>query len=281
MVYHPFRTVPNANFTINLFWYTKPTIPEGRPPSPGAVPHADIPRVFATMTEPTLANRIANELRRSILRGELVPGAPIKERAHAATMGVSRTPMREAIRILAKEGLVDLSPARSPLVSTPTAKELCDQAVVLVALEKLSGELACDHATGEDFDRIRAAARRMEGTFDTAERIDSFEMDMAFHKAISDASRNTALARTHEVYLARLWHARYLTSRMRTNRARVLAQHGDILDAILRRDKPALSAALDAHLGNLPQDLQNLMILQAETTTQPARTGERETDETA
>mgnify|MGYP006434600811 CR=1 FL=1 len=104
----------------------------------------------------------------------------------------------------------------------------------------------------------------MEETFDTAERIDSFEMDMAFHTAIAEASRNAALARTHKAYLARLWHARYLTSRMRANRERVLIQHGAILDAILRRDKAALSAAFDAHLGNLPQDLENLMTSETE-----------------
>ncbi|SEM01999.1 transcriptional regulator, GntR family [Roseovarius azorensis] len=233
------------------------------------------------MTEPALADRIANELRRSILRGELVPGAPIKERDHATVMGVSRTPMREAIRILAKEGLVELSPARSPIVSKPTAKDLCDQAAVLVALEKLSGELACDHATDTDLGRIREAARRMEETFYTAERIDSFEMDMAFHTTIAEASRNAALARTHKAYLARLWHARYLTSRMRMNRERVLTQHNDILDAILHRDKPALSAAFDAHLGHLPQDLENLMASQSQDKTTPARTGGKETNETA
>jgi DNA-binding GntR family transcriptional regulator len=233
------------------------------------------------MSEKTLAYGLANELRRSILRGELVPGAPIKERDHAAAMGVSRTPMREAIRILAKEGLVTLSPARSPIVSKPTAKALCDQGVVLVALEKLSGDLACDHATEADLARIKEAARRMEETFDTAERIDSFEMDMAFHTAIAEASRNAALAETHKTYLARLWYARYLTSRMRANRDRVLPQHGAILEAILRRDKAALADAFDAHLGHLPRDLENLMISQAETAEKPARTGRKESNETA
>jgi DNA-binding GntR family transcriptional regulator len=234
------------------------------------------------MSGPTLANRIANELRRSILRGELVPGAPIKERDHAATMGVSRTPMREAIRILAKEGLVVLSPARSPIVSKPSAKELCDQAVVLVALEKLSGELACDHATPEDLERVREAGRRMEETFYSAERIDSFETDMAFHTTIAEASRNDALARTHKAYLARLWHARYLTSRMRENRERVLTQHGAILDALLVRDKAALATAFDAHLGNLPKDLENLMISQMrDDPKKPEKPGEKETHETS
>jgi DNA-binding GntR family transcriptional regulator len=236
---------------------------------------------FIAMTGPILANRIAHELRRSILRGELVPGAPIKERDHAAAMGVSRTPMREAIRILAKERLVTLSPARSPVVSKPTAKELCDQAVVLVALEKLSGELACEHASQEDIDRIQEVARHMEDTFYTAERIDSFEIDMAFHTAIAEASRNAALAETHKALLARLWHARYLSSRMRANRERVITQHNSILSALQRRDKPALRAAFEAHLGNLPNDLENLMTAQSRDDEEPARTGRKDPNESA
>ncbi|MEQ9673915.1 MAG: winged helix-turn-helix domain-containing protein, partial [Roseovarius indicus] len=69
------------------------------------------------MAEGILAEQIANQLRRDILRGKLAPGASIKERDNAAEMGVSRTPMREAIRILAQDGLVILRPARSPIVA--------------------------------------------------------------------------------------------------------------------------------------------------------------------
>ena len=67
------------------------------------------------MAEHSLPDQIADELRRDILRGRLVPGDAIKERDNATEMGVSRTPLREAVRILAKEGLVDLRPARSPI----------------------------------------------------------------------------------------------------------------------------------------------------------------------
>ena len=102
------------------------------------------------MTEEILAAQIANQLRRNILQGKLPPGSTIKERDNATEMGVSRTPLREAIRILATEGLVELRPARSPIVSTPTIKQIADDVEVLLYVEKLSGELACARASEDE-----------------------------------------------------------------------------------------------------------------------------------
>ncbi|MHA6345448.1 GntR family transcriptional regulator [Roseivivax sp. CAU 1761] len=210
------------------------------------------------MAGPNLPETIAQHLRRAILRGALAPGAPIKERDHAAEMGVSRTPMREAIRILAKEELVELRPSRSPVVANPSAKELYDQGQVLIALERLSGELACRHATAAGLAAVAAAATRMEESFPEAGRIESFERDMAFHSAIAEASQNASLARTHRAYLARLWRARFLASRKRANRDRALEQHAAILAALLARDVAAFRAALGAHLDHLPDDLAEI-----------------------
>src|SRR5210317_61873 len=128
------------------------------------------------MPKNSLAEKIATRLRRDILRGKLKPGSPIKERDNAAELGVSRTPMREAIRILAKEGLVELRPARSPIVAQPGFKEVEDLAAVLIALEKLSVELACLHATETDLTRIQALVQRMSDTFDHTDPLDMFEL---------------------------------------------------------------------------------------------------------
>ncbi len=206
-----------------------------------------------------LAAEIADRLRRDILRGKLLPGAPIKERDNADELGVSRTPMREAIRILAQEGLVILRPARSPIVANPSHKEVVDQVQVIIALEALSGRLACAHATDDELAEIARIETAFEDVLDTADPLDVFEADMAFHTAIARASHNDALAETHRSYLARLWRVRYLTSIKRLNRKRASRHHTALLNALFARDPDAFSEALSVHLGGLADDARSVI----------------------
>ena len=206
-----------------------------------------------------LPEQIANQLRREILRGKLPPGSSLKERDSAAELGVSRTPMREAIRILAKEGLITLRPSRSPLVANPDLKEISDQVTVLVSLEQLSARLACLHASESDIDRISRISDHMSAHFDTTDPLEMFEIDMSFHTAIAEASHNRALANTHGAYLARLWRARYIAAVRRRNRERVVTQHENIVVALRARDAQATLAAIDTHLVNLAADIESAM----------------------
>ncbi len=209
------------------------------------------------MSEDTLAEAIAYELRREILRGNLPPGATIKERDNAERQGVSRTPMREAIRILAKEGLVQLRPLRSPVVADPSLTEIIDQIRVLHALELLSGELACEHATDGEIAAIGALKDGIEAIYGEADTLDVFELDMQFHSAIVAASHNAALAETHGSYMARLWRARYLSARRKLSRDRVLRQHKAIHAALAARDAGAIKTEIGAHLGSLVSNIQD------------------------
>lgn len=215
------------------------------------------------MAEQTLANEIANQLRRDILRGTLAPGAPIKERDNAADMGVSRTPMREAIRILAKEGLVLLRPSRSPIVAPLNFKNVSDQTEVLIALEKLSAELACANASNEEIRRIESILDYMAKNFYEIDPLDMFEIDMSFHIAISEASQNSALAETHRTFMQRLWHPRYMAASQNRNRERVISEHSRILDALRARDPDAARAAIDHHLWHLADDIRAQIEAQA------------------
>ena len=211
------------------------------------------------MTKKTLAEQIANQLRRSVLRGELLPGMSVKERDIAADMGVSRTPIREAIRILSKEGLVELRPSRSPIVAVPDKNKVGDQTEVLIALEMLSVELACKNASESEIENIARITAFMSENFDTTDPLEMFEVDMSFHTAIAEASGNRALAETHGTFLRRLWRARYLSARQRRNRERVVNQHTSILDALSDRDSNAARAAVENHLLNLADDIRSVI----------------------
>ena len=198
--------------------------------------------------ELSLAHGIADRLRKDILLENLRPGAPVKERDHAAELGVSRTPLREAIRILAQEGLLILRPSRSPIVANPGLREVTDDMTVLRTLEVLSCELACEHATEVDLAELRATHENLADSYDKVAPVDLFEIDMEFHKGIARASQNKSLADTHAAYLARLWRVRFLSARQRRNRSLVVGQHAEILRAIEARDTASARAAVQEHL---------------------------------
>lgn len=211
------------------------------------------------MSELSLADEIAAQLRRDILRGKMPPGSPVKERDTATEMGVSRTPMREAIRILSQEGLLILRPFRTPVVARPTLKQLADEIAVLMALEKLSAELACQNATSADLAAIRSINETIARVYDHTDPLDLFEIDMSFHTAIARASHNEALVETHGAYLARLWRARFLAAAQKRNRDRVVGHHQKIIEALEARDVAAVLFAIDQHLGRLVEDIRPII----------------------
>lgn len=203
----------------------------------------DTPGEFQTLPE-----KVAEDLRKRILLGEFEPGANIPERETSAALGVSRTPLREALRILSNEGLVEIRPARSPVVADPSAEDLSQLFSVMRVLEALAGELTCLAASDEQIAEFRQIHARLEKLDAGSDPIGFFRTDMEFHRSIVAASGNVPLIRTHRDYNARLWRARFLTSRVRTDRERILREHGEILAGIVARDTRWTSAVLDSHL---------------------------------
>lgn len=210
------------------------------------------------MTEPTLAEQIADSLRRDILIGKLAPGALIKERDSSAGRGVSRTPLREAIRILASEGLVTLRPSRSPVVADPTKQEVLDDLIVMNALESLGARLACTDVKPSQLAEIGALHEKMLLISDSADAVDFFEVDMRFHRLITAASGNASLIDTHAAYMARLWRPRFLAASLRSDRARVLQQHGAIVKGLMMRDITLVSAEVESHMRHLVLNISDI-----------------------
>lgn len=206
-------------------------------------------------TDRTYPAGIAARLRREILIGELSPGSPLKERDHALRLGVSRTPLREAIRILGQEGLVTLRPLRSPIVADPTLEEVLDEIAVLRQLELLSGGLACRNATPEEIENIARMVADIAARHATSDKIEVFDRDMHMHIAIVDAAHNGALGRTYREYLARLWRIRFLSARERADAGRVLADHEEMLAALRARDPDRMTVATGSHLDRLVRNV--------------------------
>lgn len=206
-------------------------------------------------TDKTFPAGIAARLRREILTGVLPPGSPLKERDNAQRLGVSRTPLREAVRILGQEGLITLRPLRSPVIADPSLDEVLDEIAVLRQLEIFSGGLACQKATPDEIEVIAQLAADVAADHATGDEVDVFDRDMRMHSAIVDAAHNAALSRTYREYLARLWRVRFVSARERTDAARVLADHEEMIAALRSRDSQRMTAALAAHLDAMVRKL--------------------------
>jgi DNA-binding GntR family transcriptional regulator len=206
----------------------------------------------------TLAEEAADNLREFILLGKLSPGTAIPERDLAEALGVSRTPLREALRLLEIEGLVEYSATRRPRVADPSLHELTQYISVLGALEALAGETACIEATMAEIAEIVRLGARMSNNSSQLEPLEFFQLDMQFHAAIVEASRNEPLIETHRQYNARLWRARFLSSQQVDRRDNTLAQHAGITDALQKRDAKATRRALRDHLKSTIENIARI-----------------------
>ena len=206
----------------------------------------------------SLAEEAAENLREFILLGKLQPGTAIPERDLAQALGISRTPLREALRLLEIDGLVEYSATRRPHVADPSLEELAQNIKVLGALEALAGETACVEATDAEIAEIQRLRQAMDENSETLAPLEFFQFDMSFHSAIVSASRNSPLIETHRQYNARLWRARFLSSRRASRRDNTLTEHAQIADSLGRRDAQATADALKDHLKSTIANIANI-----------------------
>ncbi len=197
----------------------------------------------------SLAEQSADKLRELILLERLPAGLSLNERELSALLGISRTPVRDAIRLLEVEGLVDYIDGRLR-VADPSMETLSHWLMIQGALEGLAGEQACAQATEGELAQIAALHRQMVDMAEGEDGLQRFRLDMDFHRAIVRAAHNPPLIETHNQYNTRLWRARYVSSQRRANRKQQMAKHQGIVDALQRRDAAAASAALIDHLRN-------------------------------
>ncbi|MEO1020565.1 MAG: GntR family transcriptional regulator [Pseudomonadota bacterium] len=198
----------------------------------------------------SLAEEATEKLREFILIEKLPPGFPLNERDLSAIMGISRTPVREAIRQLEKDGLVEYTQTRRPRVADPTMETLAQWLLILAALEALAVEQACQNASRNELKYIAAKFDEMVENASEDDPILRFTLDMEFHRRIVAAAHIPALVETHEQYNARLWRARYLSTLRQMDRREQAFRHKPILDALLARDGEAAARAMKSHLGN-------------------------------
>ncbi|MGH6924301.1 MAG: GntR family transcriptional regulator [Propylenella sp.] len=189
-------------------------------------------------------------LRRMILTGELAPGERLREVVLCTQLGISRTPVREAFRTLAAEGLITLLPNRSVVVAELDDSEIADLYEVFGALEGLAGEIACAKITEKEIAEIAALQHEMVVLYQKRERANYLKVNHLIHRRIVEAAGNPVLKSTWEILLPRVERARALANLRPERWVEALHEHSVMFTALARRDGPLLSRLLREHFAN-------------------------------
>lgn len=203
-----------------------------------------------------LAAQVVERLRDLIVTEELPPGAPLRERALAERLGVSRTPLRDALKALATEGLVAIEPKRGAVVAPFSEAAVAEKLDVLAALEGFAGERAAEEATEAEIAEVRALHHDLLAAFERRDRTAYFHLNQAIHRALVAAARNATLTALHAQLNSQLYAYRWRGSADLTLWTTAIAEHAQLVDLLSRRDAAGLSAALRAHVGSTWRQLR-------------------------
>ena len=197
-----------------------------------------------------LHEEAADRLRDLIVQGRLVPGARLNERLLTAQLGVSRTPLREAFKVLATEGLVELLPNRGAIVSEIDPVRLAEILAVMGALEALAGEFACVNASDGQINEIRSLHHEMLANHARGDLAGYFKFNQAIHLKIVKYSGNTVLYNAYRQLNANVRRARYMANLSQERWDAAVREHAEILEALAARDVVRIKALLADHLAH-------------------------------
>lgn len=197
-----------------------------------------------------LRDVVFNTLRQAILKGELEPGERLMEIQLADRLGVSRTPVREAIRKLELEGLVIMVPRKGAEVAGITEKGMKDVLEVRKALEELAVELACQKVTEENIQYLEQHLVDFEKAIKNGDLTNIAEMDVDFHDTIYSATDNEKLVQMLYNLREQMYRYRVEYIKDQATRMILLTEHKEIIETLKNRDVKAAKEAIAKHIAN-------------------------------
>lgn len=197
-----------------------------------------------------LRDVVFNTLRQAILTGELKPGERLMELHLADRLGVSRTPVREAIRRLELEGLVTMIPRRGAEVAQITEKSMSDVLEVRRTLDALCAELACDRITGEGLDTLRKACDQFEQCVGTKDSRKIAQADVALHDIIVQATGNQRLIQMVNNLSEQMYRYRFEYIKDSSQHETLVKEHRIIYESIVNKDRDTAARAAKLHIDN-------------------------------
>ncbi|MBA4214051.1 MAG: GntR family transcriptional regulator [Polaromonas sp.] len=202
------------------------------------------------MPSGALHEQATHRLRQMLVEGQIAPGAKLNERELCEELKVSRTPLREAIKTLAAEGLVELVPNRGAVAVQLSETDVHNTFEVMAGLEAASGQLAAQRVTDAELAEIKAMHYEMLAAYTRRDLSAYYPLNAAIHRAINAAARNPVLTSTYNQVNARLQALRFRSNQDGEKWARAVKEHEAMIQALEARDSAALANVLTTHLNN-------------------------------
>ena len=199
----------------------------------------------------SLREKVYDKLKRRLLTGKIRPGTRMMEKELASDLGVSRTPVREAVRQLEKEGLVKIEPGRGTRAQEISVKDIIDTLSVREELDALAAELAAGHITGADEEKLEELTDKYADAIKSGDMDLMIHADEAFHRKIVKISGNRTLSMVAKTVQAQVQRFRYLYYEDLKNYENMPAEHREIIKALVSKDGSVARDVADAHVKRL------------------------------
>jgi len=209
-----------------------------------------MPAEILSIPRRALHEQVAQRLRQMLVENRIPPGAKLNERELSEVLQVSRTPLREAIRMLAAEGLVELLPNRGAIALALSEEDVLNTFEVMAGLEAMSGELAAERIQDAELAEIRALHFEMLAAYTRRDLPAYYGLNARIHSAINAAAKNPVLTHTYNQVNARLQALRFRSNQDGEKWKTAVHEHDRMVDALAARDPQAMRAVLVSHLKN-------------------------------
>jgi DNA-binding GntR family transcriptional regulator len=211
------------------------------------------------ITRVQLHAQVEQRLRNMLVEGRIQPGDKLNERELCDQLRVSRTPLREAIKLLAAEGMVDLLPNRGAIAVKLSETDVMDTFEVLAELEGLAGDLAAQRATEQEISELKAMHYEMLACFARGELPTYYRLNAAIHSAFNEAARNPVLKKSYSAINARVQCLRFRTNLYEAKWKLAVKEHDRMVECLVARDSAGLRAVMSQHVCNKRDTVLELM----------------------
>jgi DNA-binding GntR family transcriptional regulator len=207
----------------------------------------------------SLHDMVVSRIRDMIIEGLIVVDARIHEGQLCQQLGISRTPLREALKVLASEGLVDLVPGRGAVARRLTPKDARDMLDVLAHLERIAGPLTCRNASDAQIQEIRRLHEEMLKRYAARDRLPYFKLNQQIHSMLIALAGNESLSLVHGILQTRMKRIRFLGDRTDETWAQAVSDHEEMMTALEDRDGQRLSTAMADHLSRTWERIKSVI----------------------